>query len=54
MDALGVAIAVNAGATLVYSARVMDAYTPKQSSTANTEETLCWKIFFHRSAIGAC
>jgi AhpD family alkylhydroperoxidase len=27
MDALSVAIAVNAGAALVYSARVMDAYT---------------------------
>jgi AhpD family alkylhydroperoxidase len=29
MEALGVAISVNAGATLVYSARVMDAYTEK-------------------------
>jgi len=29
VDALGVAIAVNAGATLVYSARVMDAYAAK-------------------------
>jgi len=29
MDALGVAISVNAGATLVYSARVMDAYVAK-------------------------
>jgi AhpD family alkylhydroperoxidase len=27
VEAVGVAIAVNAGATLVYSARVMDAYT---------------------------
>jgi len=31
MEALGVAIAVNAGATLVYSARVMDAYTARTS-----------------------
>lgn len=29
MESLGVAIAVNAGAALVYSARVMDAYTSK-------------------------
>jgi AhpD family alkylhydroperoxidase len=29
MEALGVAIAVNAGAALVYSARVMDAYSAK-------------------------
>lgn len=29
MEALGVAISVNAGATLVYSARVLDAYTAK-------------------------
>jgi len=29
MEALGVAITVNAGATLVYSARVLDAYTAK-------------------------
>lgn len=29
LEALGVAIAVNAGATLVYSARVMDAYAAK-------------------------
>jgi len=29
MEALGVAIAVNAGATLVFSARAMDAYTAK-------------------------
>ena len=28
-EALGVAIAVNAGAALVYSARVMDAYAAK-------------------------
>jgi alkylhydroperoxidase/carboxymuconolactone decarboxylase family protein YurZ len=28
-EALGVAIAVNAGAALVYSARVMDAYSAK-------------------------
>ena len=31
MEALGVAIAVNAGAALVYSARVMDAYLAKKS-----------------------
>ncbi|MGH7631170.1 MAG: carboxymuconolactone decarboxylase family protein [Gemmatimonadales bacterium] len=31
-EALGVAIAVNAGAALVYSARVMDAYTAKAPS----------------------
>lgn len=30
MEALGVAIAVNAGAALVYSARVMDAFTAKK------------------------
>jgi len=30
MEALGVAIAVNAGAALVYSARVMDAYVAKK------------------------
>ena len=29
VEALGVAIAVNAGAALVYSSRVMDAYTAK-------------------------
>jgi AhpD family alkylhydroperoxidase len=29
MEALGVAIAINAGATLVYSSRAMDAYTFK-------------------------
>ncbi len=29
MEALGVAIAVNAGATLVFSSRAMDAYTAK-------------------------
>jgi len=31
MEALGVAITVNAGAALVYSARVMDAYTARTS-----------------------
>jgi len=31
MEALGVAIAVNAGAALVYSARVMDAYLAKMA-----------------------
>ena len=31
-EALGVAIAVNAGASLVYSARVMDAYSTKTES----------------------
>ncbi len=30
-EALGVAIAVNAGAALIYSSRVMDAYTAKTS-----------------------
>lgn len=29
MEALGIAVAVNAGATLIYSARVMDAYGAK-------------------------
>ncbi|HEX6177943.1 MAG TPA: carboxymuconolactone decarboxylase family protein [Thermoanaerobaculia bacterium] len=33
-EALGVAIAVNAGATLVFSARVMDAYAAKESPQA--------------------
>lgn len=33
-EALGVAIAVNAGAALVYSARVMDAYTARTADTA--------------------
>ncbi|HEX3159084.1 MAG TPA: carboxymuconolactone decarboxylase family protein [Gemmatimonadaceae bacterium] len=41
-EALGVAIAVNAGATLVYSARVMDAYAAKapadQASPADRAE----------------
>lgn len=32
MEALSVAIAVNAGAALVYSARVMDAYTAQAAS----------------------
>ncbi|MBS0584221.1 MAG: carboxymuconolactone decarboxylase family protein [Proteobacteria bacterium] len=32
MEALGVAIAVNAGAALVYSARTMDAYTARAST----------------------
>lgn len=32
IEALGVAIAVNAGATLVYSARVLDAYAAKTPS----------------------
>ena len=31
IEALGVAVAVNAGATLVYSSRVVDAYTQKTS-----------------------
>jgi len=31
MEALGVAIAVNAGAALVYSARAMDAYLAKEA-----------------------
>ena len=31
-EALGVAVAVNAGAALVYSARVMDAVTQRQTS----------------------
>jgi AhpD family alkylhydroperoxidase len=36
-EALGVAVALNAGAALVYSARVMDAYAAKtgESATAN-------------------
>lgn len=33
-EALGVAIALNAGATLVYSARVMDAYAQKVNAEA--------------------
>jgi AhpD family alkylhydroperoxidase len=36
-EALGVAIAVNAGATLVYSARVMDAYDAKAAPSATAE-----------------
>ena len=32
MEALGVAIAVNAGAALVYSARTMDAYTARAAT----------------------
>ena len=32
MEALGVAIAVNAGAALVYSARTMDAYTARTAT----------------------
>ena len=36
MEAVGVAIAVNAGAALVYSARVMDAYeTISEQSKTN-------------------
>lgn len=35
-EALGVAIAVNAGAALVYSARVMDAFSAKQAPAAPT------------------
>jgi AhpD family alkylhydroperoxidase len=34
VEALGVAIAVNAGATLVYSTRVLDAYGAKAASPA--------------------
>src|SRR5690606_20104220 len=37
-EALGVAIAVNAGAALVYSARVFDAYQAKQATTPDDEE----------------
>ena len=33
-EALGVAVSVNAGAALVYSARVMDAYTANPAMTA--------------------
>jgi AhpD family alkylhydroperoxidase len=33
-EALGVAVAVNAGAALVYSARVMDAYSAKKPGSA--------------------
>ena len=32
MEALGVAIAMNAGAALVYSSRVMDAYAAKEAA----------------------
>jgi AhpD family alkylhydroperoxidase len=35
IEALGVAIAVNAGATLVYSSRVMDAFTAKTTDASN-------------------
>lgn len=38
-EALGVAIAVNAGAALVYSARVMDAYEAKKGTARQHEET---------------
>src|SRR5215472_6240920 len=34
VEALGVAIAMNAGAALVYSSRVMDAYAAKTAATA--------------------
>jgi AhpD family alkylhydroperoxidase len=34
VEALGVAIAVNAGAALVYSARTLDAFTAKTSQSA--------------------
>jgi AhpD family alkylhydroperoxidase len=34
MEALGVAITVNAGAALVYSARVMDAYAARTAASA--------------------
>jgi AhpD family alkylhydroperoxidase len=34
-EALGVAVAANAGAALVYSARVMDAYSAKAAASAN-------------------
>ena len=43
MEALGVAIAVNAGAALVYSARVMDAYTAKM---AENNCFLSWPLVF--------
>jgi AhpD family alkylhydroperoxidase len=36
-EALGVAIAVNAGAALVFSARVMDAYSAKTENTRQSE-----------------
>jgi AhpD family alkylhydroperoxidase len=36
VEALGVAVAVNAGAALVYSARVMDAYTAQSPPPATT------------------
>jgi len=35
-EALGVAVAMNAGAALVYSARVIDAYEQKTEATAAT------------------
>lgn len=38
MEAVGVAIAVNAGAALVYSARVMDAYTAITNPTDGVEK----------------
>ena len=36
-EALGVAVAMNAGAALVYSARVMDAYAQKSEAAAATK-----------------
>lgn len=36
-EALGVAVAMNAGAALVYSARVMDAYAEKTQAVAATK-----------------
>lgn len=38
-EALGVAVSVNAGAALMYSARVMDAYTATKEPIAQTDET---------------
>jgi AhpD family alkylhydroperoxidase len=35
-EALGVAVALNAGAALVYSARVLDAYSAKTAAAAGT------------------
>ena len=38
-EALGVAISVNAGASLIFSARVMDAYEAKRDTAPEREES---------------
>jgi AhpD family alkylhydroperoxidase len=39
IEALGVAVAINAGAALVYSARTLDAYAARTAATAGSERT---------------